>query len=149
MNLRKYVGVAVGLVLLSVSAHAQETKKPGIGPGHAVVYDVKFDGPDASRIQYVYLHLTLRTPKRPDQSNLPEQLSSTGYGVDANGVFHIAYTIPDAAASGEYEVSISAGIPNNLIQFQYTNVDGLSLPPITIQNDNTIKRPHITVTARP
>ena len=99
MNLRKYVGVAVGLLLLTFSAHSQGVKKPGIGPGRVVMYDVKFDGSDASRIQYVYLRLTLRTPKRPDQGNLPGQLDTVGFGISPDGVFHVSYAIPPEAAS--------------------------------------------------
>jgi len=145
MNLRKYVGVAVGLLLLTFSAHSQGVKKPGIGPGRVVMYDVKFDGSDASRIQYVYLRLTLRTPKRPDQGNLPGQLDTVGFGISPDGVFHVSYAIPPEAASGEYSVSFLASVPNNLIQFTYAEGDGLSLPPVTIENDSSFRKPHITV----
>jgi len=132
------------LFVSSVKAQAPVYKQ-----GDIIRVQVKFDGPDASKISSVNFYAKTDKPTNPNQPNFAQDFGTNQCGGSTRKDDHTweaSCVVRGNQASGEYQIiEISAQLtlsPNGVVGFSYPKGD---FPPITfkIENSNTAAKPGI------
>jgi len=141
-----YGSIVVALAVFAVPVKAQG---PVYKQGDIIRIQVKFDGPDASKISSVNFYAKADKPTNPNQPNFAQDFGSNQCGSSTRKDDHtweVSCVIRGNQASGEYQIlEISATLtvsPNGAVGFSYPKGE---FPPITfkIENSNTVAKPGI------
>jgi hypothetical protein len=116
-------------------------------PGDIIRLEIKFDGPDATKVKTVSIRLNATVGPPSDQSQFRTSFtSSKSFPPTSPNTFYADATIPDTIASGDYVLYVDAQAETG--GAQYTSGNQFQLPPFHIRNERTFKPPQITVLER-
>jgi hypothetical protein len=129
-------------ILLSLSiAQAQDTKEAWV-PGKVIKLEVKFDGPDASRINMIYGSLSTLAQRPADQAGFSNSIPANGVPI-SSGIFHLEFTIPETVIPGDYTLSMDVRAPG--IQLSYNDGQQFHFHAFHIENHGTFAQPSVTI----
>jgi hypothetical protein len=138
---------ALLLAALPRPVSAQNSVGPEFHPGQTLRYDIKFAGSNAGTIKQVLVGLRLETGVASDQPSFQTALNSDWVKSPIDGVYHLSITIPDTAATGDYEVIVMTNF-NDDLSITYSRAQ-VGLPLVRIANNRRFEIPRITVTQHP
>jgi hypothetical protein len=135
----------VGLLSLAL-VRAQEAKPLARHPGNVIKYQIKFDGPNADKINHVHGWLSSRVPVPKEQAGF-----INGFGVDGHmsspKTFDLELKVPENIANGDYSLNFSASADEG--SGNYTDGQEFNVPSIRIENPKTFVPPSVTVKELP
>jgi hypothetical protein len=115
-------------------------------PGDTIRLEVKFDGPDASKISTVLLSLNaVGSVPASDQVGFQTSFNNPSWaGPTSPHTFDIEVVIPANAATGDYKLYVNARAEAG--STQYAAGEQFQLPLIHIRNNKNFVPPAISVT---
>lgn len=141
----KFLLASCVFVLCAPALISQEVAVLDVKPGTTLHYRIGFGG-DGEAFQTVVLTLSTKTPLRADQPGFLQSFKSEKVELGRNDlVFTVPILIPDWAADGVYEVSVTAYAADPRFNMTFDNKDGISLPLVRVENTRSFTRPQITV----
>jgi hypothetical protein len=124
-------------------AHGQVAKEQSLSPDSVIRLEIKFDGPDASKITTIYGGMGTNAQRPPDQAGFLNNFPGTATLVSP-GIFRMEFTVPKTAVTGDYTLS-SLDVRAPGIQIVYNNGEQFHLHTFHIENHNKFTQPSITV----
>jgi hypothetical protein len=136
----------LAIVLLLFSCPAKAQAPVSYRPGEVIRISITFDGPDADKIRYANMSVSLTSKQDPDQSNFENSFRGNSK-LTGPKTFEVYYTVSDTLADGEYKLSMLTAIlvigqTSGQVAFNYGPSD---FPSITFKIDNPtkVKKPTI------
>jgi hypothetical protein len=148
--LQKSQCTALGIVLTILStlslSQAQEAHPLPRHPGDVIKFEIKFDGPNAGKINSVSGSLGLRSAVPKDQAGFRPGFAANGSPL-APDTFRVELTVPDNAATGDYYFNFNASAVEG--SANYSDGQEFNIPPVRIENPKTFTPPAVTVKQLP
>ena len=145
----KSLYLACALSALTLNAFSQTATELPKHPGDVLKFEVKFSGPDASKVKQVKVAFYLKGGTPPaNQSGFMANFGGVQVPSITPNTFQPQATIPDQIASGDYTLEVDA-ITDGIGSAGYADGRDFHLHMIHIDNPKTFTPPSITVTERP
>jgi hypothetical protein len=140
--------VALTLLLACSLSDAQEVKELARHPGDVLKFEVKFDGPDASKVKHISLYLALQGGSPPsNQPGFTNGFRGASASSSEPNIFRPEIRISENAATGDYFLMVSAAAEPG--DAEYKTGEQFQMHLFHIENPKSFNAPKITVKEQP
>lgn len=144
-DFRKAVNVSMFVVLVLLFGHSANAQGPVYHPGQTIRISVTFEGPDAERINLVYMNLSIpQTSVLASQPGFKYDIFPGESKPTGPKTFEVSYKVPDNQASGDYPLGEIRAVINREapIELRYSPEE-FPRRTFKIDNPNTLVKPKI------
>lgn len=115
-------------------------------PGDVLRFEIKFDGPDATKVRTVSLYFGFIGQPPKDQPGFDAGFPGDRVGPTSPNTYILEAKIPTNVASGDYKLFVNAQAETGSTQYEAGNQ--FQMPPFHIKNSRSFVPPAIIVTER-